>query len=162
MLQLPPFGFFCVHTPPMHKFPPEQSAFVLQAVPQLVELAQLYGAQLEDCPAAQLPEPSHCWPVSVAPEHIAIPHTVPRPYRAQAPAPLHWPVRWHVDGGSIGQSLSGSVPVATGPQTPSIPPPLAAALHAWQAPLQASAQHTPSTQNPDWHCDATLQGAPPG
>jgi hypothetical protein len=79
MLQLPPVGFFWVHTPPMQKVPAAQSALVLQAVAQLVGLAQLYGAQLEDWPAAHVPIPSHCCPVSVEPEQVAAPQTVPGP-----------------------------------------------------------------------------------
>ena len=46
-------------------------------------------------------------------------------------------------------SLSGSAPAAMGPQTPLAPAPFLAAEHAWQRPVQAVAQHTPSTQKPE-------------
>jgi hypothetical protein len=40
-LQVPPFGLVGLHTPPMQNVFAVQSALVLQAVAQLVELAQL-------------------------------------------------------------------------------------------------------------------------
>ena len=45
-------------------------------------------------------------------------------------------------------SSSGSVPILVVPQTPSKPEPFLAALQAWQVPVQADPQHTPSTQYP--------------
>jgi hypothetical protein len=46
----------------------------------------------------------------------------------------------------------GLVPAATGPHTPSVPEPWNAAVQAWQAPVQAVLQQTPSTQKPLAHC----------
>jgi hypothetical protein len=47
---------------------------------------------------------------------------------------------------SVLHSLPGSDPAANMEQEPTWP----ARLHAWQVPLQALLQHTPSTQNEDW------------
>ena len=49
----------------------------------------------------------------------------------------------------VGHSPCGSVRTATLPQVPSAPEPFAAALHAWQMPLHAVAQQTPSAQKPE-------------
>jgi hypothetical protein len=56
--------------------------------------------------------------------------------------------------------LSGSEPVPIGPQTPSVPPPFFATVHAWQSPLHGVLQQTPSTQEPEAHC-APVMHAPP-
>ena len=58
-------------------------------------------------------------------------------------------------------SLSGSVLLLTGEQTPSAPVDLAAE-QAWQVPVQAVLQQKPSTQKPDWHCVALVQATPCG
>src|SRR6202042_3619142 len=60
----------------------------------------------------------------------------------------HPPVLPQVDVASVGHSSSGSVEAAIGPQVPSEPEPFFAAEQAWQVPVQAVAQHTPSTQPP--------------
>jgi hypothetical protein len=44
--------------------------------------------------------------------------------------------------------MSGSVPIFTGPQSPSRPLPFFATLHDMHNPAHAVAQHTPSMQNP--------------
>jgi len=51
--------------------------------------------------------------------------------------------------------------LVTGAQVPSTPPVLAA-LHASQSPLQAVLQQTPSTQFPDAHSWGNVQLAPAG
>jgi hypothetical protein len=52
------------------------------------------------------------------------------------------------------------VPAATGPQTPLLPEPFAAAVHAWQRPLHAVLQQTPETQKPLAQSLPTVQGPP--
>ncbi len=47
-----------------------------------------------------------------------------------------------------------------GPQTPSVPPPFFATVHAWQSPPQAVLQQTPSTQLPEAHCPLIVQAPP--
>jgi hypothetical protein len=49
-----------------------------------------------------------------------------------------------------GQEPFGSKPSVTEAHTPSVPPVLAA-LHAWQTPVQALSQQTPSAQNWEVH-----------
>src|SRR5690242_17995940 len=83
--------------------------------------------------------------------HVAAAHVVPLAYFWQAPMPSQEPLVpqdaavWSV------HSLSGSVPDTTLPHTPSAPAPFFALLHAWQVPLHALSQHTPSTQWPLVH-----------
>jgi hypothetical protein len=52
------------------------------------------------------------------------------------------------------------VPTATGPQAPSAPWPFMAAEQAWQRPVHAVLQQTPSTQNPEVHWLVDEQGPP--
>jgi hypothetical protein len=52
-----------------------------------------------------------------------------------------------VDAASVGHSEPGSVPSVTLAHVPVVCP-VNAAVHAWQVPLQAVLQHTPSTQLP--------------
>ena len=66
---------------------------------------------------------------------------------SQSPNALHSDAR---------HSLSGSLFVATFPQTP-FAPPVFAALHALHVPVQALLQQTPSVQKPDWHSEAIVQ-----
>jgi hypothetical protein len=61
---------------------------------------------------------------------------------------------------SSGHSPSGSVAVATVPQTPLLPVPFLATVQARQVPVQAWSQHTPSAQNPDTHSFAFEHAAP--
>ena len=58
------------------------------------------------------------------------------------------------------QSLSGSEPGLTGPQAPSSPAPLRAAVQARHGPVQAESQHTPSTQKPLTHWLFWVQATP--
>jgi hypothetical protein len=46
------------------------------------------------------------------------------------------------------------------PHVPSVPSPFSRFVHAWQMPLHAVSQHTPSTQNPLMHCEAAEHGKP--
>ncbi len=54
----------------------------------------------------------------------------------------------------------GSVPTLMSPQTPSLPAPLAALLHAWHAPLQAMLQQKPSVQKPLEHWSVAVHAWP--
>src|SRR5262245_23110114 len=68
------------------------------------------------------------------------------------------PSRPQVPGSSV-QSLSGSVPALIAEQTPFVPPVLAA-LHDRQVPVQGASQQTPSAQLPVVHCVARVQVCP--
>jgi hypothetical protein len=59
-----------------------------------------------------------------------------------------------------GHSASGSVLVAIGPHVPFVPEPFLAVEHAWQVPLQALLQQTPSTQFPLVHSALIEHAAP--
>jgi len=104
--------------------------------------------------------PLHVCDLTRVPWQTGLPQTVPEAQSAQAPAPLQTPVSAQVDAADRVHWLPGFVPAAALPQMPSAPPPFSAAVHAWQTPLQAVLQHTPSTQKPDWHCDAEAQALP--
>jgi hypothetical protein len=66
---------------------------------------------------------------------------------AQPPAPLQV---------KAPHSAAGSVPAASAVQPPSSP----GTLQAWQVPVQAALQHTPSTQNPDAQSEAWAHASP--
>ena len=76
------------------------------------------------------------------------------------PWPLQKPVLPQVDAGSWTHSFCGSVPTAMGPHSPLFPPPFSAEEHAWQVPVQAALQQTPSTQKPVEHWAFELHGLP--
>ena len=84
---------------------------------------------------------------------------VPAGHIAQAPAPLHMPVRPQVVASVPVHSLSGSVPTTTAAQVPS-----ARLVLAWeqamQVPAQGMSQQTPSTQLPLRQSVATEQVDP--
>lgn len=92
-----------------------------------------------------MPEPLQSEPVTVPFEHVVAAHGVVFEAGRQPPAPLQKPSVTQLLAAGV-QSLPGSVPAATLPHTPSEPPPFKAALQAWQGPLQAVLQHSPSTQ----------------
>jgi hypothetical protein len=77
-----------------------------------------------------------------------------------APLPSHMPSRSQDATGSAMHSSSGSVSATTFPHTPSVPAPFLAAEHALHGPVHAFSQHTLSTQLPDVHSVALVQGAP--
>jgi hypothetical protein len=82
---------------------------------------------------------------------------VPGRCRLQAPAPSHVPSVPHVSAGCAGQLSRGScVPAATGVHTPSAD----GSAQLRQPPLHASAQQTPSTQNPDTHSSSAAHTWP--
>jgi hypothetical protein len=89
----------------------------------------------------QLPEPlQEPTGVSIAFEHVAVPHEVPVPAFLHAPAPSHVPT--NPQGGLGVQRPCGSAASAgTSLHVPSWP----MTLHAWQVPHEAVAQQTPST-----------------
>lgn len=136
---------------------------LLQSVSTVQVMRHAVGPQIsgrhEVVPlSTQVPLPSHVSAFCcVTPAHDDAAQTVPATYLRHAPAP-HVPSLPHVDTASGAHSLSGSVPAATLPHVPFVPPPFFAAEHATQTPLQAVAQHTVSTQNPLAH--PVPQGCP--
>jgi hypothetical protein len=156
-VQVPPAGFF-PQLPLRHRFPPEQSAFVVQVLRQVASVLHWNGVQARIVPGTQTPAPSQVGlGVNVAPVHAPAPHTVPLAYRRQAPAPLHAPSVPHVIAPWSAHWFSGSWPAGTFVHTPSDP----ARLQAWQGPAQALSQHTPCWHAPVAHSAPLAQAAPP-
>ncbi len=118
---------------------------------------QMYGAQA-DAPARawQTPAPLQTSAVAKLESQRVAPQLVPATSRRHAPFPSQVPSRPQLCAASTGQSLRGSLPFATSPQTPSAPLPLPAAVQLWQSPLHALLQQTPSTQLPDAQSAALL------
>jgi hypothetical protein len=127
----------------------------LQVVPQSEGVAQSKPPGQLNIAGQVRVEPSHMpvwlaephWPTQVPGEleHVAgpPPHGVNTGFGPHAPATqvAHAPV----------QLVCGSVPSLTAPQVPSAPLALSAAVHAWQVPLHAMLQQTPSAQWPLVH-----------
>jgi hypothetical protein len=142
--------------PPAPPVPPSGTS-IAQAMPSQWKPAP----QGAEAPAWQEPAPSQSRSsVATPPVHAAGAHTVPAAKRAQAPLPSQVPVVPQVEGALVAQVSCGSEPAITGPQAPFAPCPLAAAEQAWQAPVQAASQHTPSAQKPDVHSVAAAHGEP--
>src|SRR5262249_29441916 len=111
---------------------------------------------------AQAPSPSHETGLASVLLHVPGPQAVPLGAYAQAPLPLQapvWPQGW-VARSSGGHPSRGSVPAMMAPQTPSVPAPWSAAVHAKQVPVHEVSQQTPSTQLLDWHQAVCWQGDP--
>jgi hypothetical protein len=158
--QGPPLPEATPHTPPLQVYPAAQSALVAQVVLHALPL-HAYGVQSMPPPCGtHVPAPLQACVFRTVPWHVGIPHIVPSAQSWQAPAPSQKPSVPHVDWACAEHSLSGSVPAVMGPQVPSAPPPFLAIEHAWQRPVHAVAQQTPSTQKPDWHCADVEQGLP--
>lgn len=87
--------------------------------------------------------------VSLPPVHEAVPHVVLAGQSAQAP-PVHVPVVPHDVEAVVAHEPWGLVPSGALLHVPSAPT-LSAAVHAWQLPVHAVLQQTPSAQNPLVH-----------
>jgi hypothetical protein len=138
--------------PPLHW---EASWQLVRQVPS----AQVDGAQEIGAPATQVPSPSQLLGgIRLAgPAQLGCAHTVPAAYLVQAPWPLQKPLWPQVSMGSTRQSSCRSLaPAGTAEHSPA----LSGRLQATQAPVQATLQHTPSAQNPDSHCSASVQATP--
>jgi len=155
-----PAPAFAVQLPDTQYAEVPQSASVVHAAAH-APAVHTVGEQLCIPPEAHTPLPSHWLAlVRTLPTHTGGAQIVPLGYRAQAPAPLQEPVVPQLVEGWAAHSASGSVPAAMGPHVPSVPAPFLAALHAWQSPVQALEQHTPSTQRALAHWSAAVQVAP--
>jgi hypothetical protein len=104
---------------------------------------QVYGVQLDDVAARQLPVPLQCEiGVYVDPEQVSVPHGAVVEASWQAPAPLQAPVLPH--GGFAAQRFDGSaLPSGTNAQLPALAP----TLHDVHSEHPLLTQQTPSTQN---------------
>ncbi len=118
-------------------------------------------AQLVTTGVGQVPVPVQvAGAVYMAPAQAAVTHGVVLDQSRHAPFPLQpIPEMPQVAMAVAVHWLWGSSPLTTLPQVPSAPAPLAAALHAWQVPVQAELQHTPSTQKPLVHWSPPVQAA---
>jgi hypothetical protein len=149
-----------VHAPWLHTKPAAQSAAVAHVVKQAPPL-HAYGAQSVPPEASpHVPDPSQICAFTTVPWQTVAPQLVPAAHSSHAPAPLQAPSVPQVDAACCAHSLSGSVPAAIGPHTPFAPPPFFAVLHAWQSPVHALLQHTPSAQKPLAQSDPTEHGPP--
>src|SRR5262245_43404646 len=79
-------------------------------------------------------------------------------YLEQAPAPSHWPSRSQTAAPLSRQLPFGSVSATTGPQVPSLPEPLSAAVHAVHMASHGVSQQTPSAHAPDAQVTPAVQG----
>jgi hypothetical protein len=93
----------------------------------------------------QVPEPLHREPVTVPLAQAVVAQGVLAEALRQLPAPLQLSPVAQLSATGV-QSPLGSVSAFVGPQVPSAPEALSAALQDWHAPVHAVAQHTPSTQ----------------
>ena len=108
-------------------------------------------------PVTQVPAPSQVGiGLTVAFAQAATPQVVPGPHLRHAPAPSQLPSRPQVVGAEAVQSLRASDPDTAGVQVPRVPTP----AQVMQAPVQAVAQQTPSTQKPLWQPPASVQAVP--
>lgn len=151
-----PVGWSAHDPAPLHVVGPPHS--LSGSVPTLM---------LPHTPSAPFPflAAVHAWHVPVQFELQQTPsaqnpemHDAPEMHGA-ASGSLHPPAEHTVPPA---HSLSGSVPLATGPQRPFTPEPFFAAEHARHEPEQAVLQQTPSAQLPLEHSPAVAQGAPFG
>jgi hypothetical protein len=121
-------------------------------------------AELQQVPSTQLPDwhspgALQAWPSASLPTHTRAPasvtaHRVPG---LQSESAAHESLQPSVPLQSVRpHSFWGSVPPATGAQVPRLP----ATSQASQAPVQAVAQHTPSTQRPPRHSASTPHAVP--
>jgi hypothetical protein len=146
------------HVPLSHHAPEAQSAPVEHEVAH-APLLHAHALQ-STAPATHVPPPSHVYPVTALFWHVVVPHGVPCAYNRHAPFASHCPSLSQLNAPSSEQSSCGSEPAFALPQVPSAPEPLAAALQAWHAPVQAELQQKPSTQNPESHALGPAQGLP--
>src|SRR5262245_33333864 len=156
MLQAAPMGER-PQLPFMHSAGVTHSLLPEQVVRQSPPAPHTKGAQGREDPAMHVPTPSQVDASRrVEPVQLPAAQTVPWAYLRQAPAPSHMPSLPQLVAPSSAQSLAGSVPAGTGEQVPNLP----AMLQAWQAPVQAVSQQTPSTQMPLAHSPGAVQSAP--
>jgi hypothetical protein len=126
-----------------------QSVSALQVAGQAPP-EQRYGEQSWVPPSVHTPTPlqvSALFNVVPDPQDAAV-HTVPLAYLRHAPAPSQAPSFMQDMAPLSVHSLSGSIPVTTGPHVPLAPEPFLSALHATQRPTHEVSQQTPSTQLP--------------
>ena len=118
--QVTPMSFLA-QLPPMQVNGETQSAFTVQVVLQ-APVPQAYGSHIDEVAAWQVPVPLHDRvDISVDPVQLAPAHWMPDAYRRQPPVPSQepsvpqlfapWSVHW----------FSGSLPVGTLVQVPSVP-----------------------------------------
>jgi len=134
-----------------------QSAVVPQVVRQAPLVPHAKGAQLDDITVWQVPVPLHvraC--VNVVPEQVAAAHWVPAAYSRQAPAPLQAPSVLHAVAPRSEHWFSGSAPLGTLVQVPTVP----ASAQDWQVAPQAVMQQTPCAQKPEPHSPLAPQATP--
>ena len=128
--------------------------------PLQIASSQSAAVHVVFAPATHVPAPLHVdAAVATRLAQDAATHTVPDGHSAHAP-PLHLPSVPHVDTALATQMPRGSVmPFVAVAQVPFVPP-VRAAEHAWHAPLQATLQHTPSTQKPLVHASSAVHPTP--
>ena len=96
--------------------------------------------------------------VSVEPVQLAATHCVPAAYRRQAPMPLQVPSLPQPAAPASVHWFSGSAPLGTLVQVPSVP----ATAHDRHVPVQAPMQQKPCSQKPVLHWAGAVQATPTG
>jgi len=149
---------FLAQLPPMQVNGATQSASTVQVFLHAPE-PHAYGSHMDEVAAWQVPVPLHDRvDIKVDPVQLAPAHCVPAAYSRQPPAPLQkpsvpqlfapWSLHWP----------SGSEPVGTLVQVPSVP----ASPHDWQVPVQAVPQQNPCWHSPVRHSVPEEQAVPVG
>ena len=132
---------------PLQKLPLEQSPSLAQAVAHVpLVVLQRYAPHADPLTVPHVRAPVHCCGRLSLPTQVALPHEVPVAQVSQAPEPLHEPLWPQVLCASAAHWSRGSVAALALPQTPSPPAVLRPPAQAWQRPVQAVSQQTPSTQ----------------
>jgi hypothetical protein len=119
--------------------------------------SQENGAQMTVGPGRQRPMPSHAWaPTTASPSHMPGPQAVPAVYLRQAPAPSHLPSKPQVVTSAVWHAVEsrGAMPAGMNVHVPIV------AEQVWQGSVQATLQHTPSTQKPLEQSPGHLQAWP--
>jgi hypothetical protein len=156
----------CVQAPPIcflpqlwftHAMPAAQSLSLLHTVLH-APCPHVNGAQSMSPGATHAPFPSHVPAVfRRSPAHDCGTQTVCAAYLLQPPKPSQVPVWPQLAAPLSLQTPRGSAfPESMGEQMPSSP----VSAHDTQAPVQATAQHTPSTQKLDPHSSLPAHFAP--
>jgi hypothetical protein len=156
-VQAAPLGRF-TQTPPEQMFGDAQSVSTVQVVLQ-APVPQANGSHIDVVAAWQVPVPLQVRvDVSVEPVQLAATQLVPAAYRRQAPMPSQVPSVPQVAAVTSVHWFSGSWPLGTFVQVPTVPE----IAQDRQVPVQVVVQQTPWAQLPELHSVSPPHAAPIG